>query len=131
MGYLGHVVENGTVRPEKANVNHILAFPLPTIRKARRRFLGMAGFYRRFCKNFSTLATSMMELICSSIPFQWTSACNQTYEHLEEFLTTSPVVWTPDHSRPFQLQIDASGFQIHHIKGVDNLLADTQSRSLV
>ena len=54
VGYLGHVVGNGTVRPKEANVEAILAFPTPTTRKALMRFLGMAGFDRRFCNNFST-----------------------------------------------------------------------------
>ncbi|ORD93046.1 POL4 [Enterospora canceri] len=76
------------------------------------RFLGMAGFYRRFCRNFSTLAAPLTDLTSSSVPFHWTPACDQAVRHLKAFLLSSPVVWTPDHSHPFQLQIDASGVGI-------------------
>ena len=107
--YLGHVVGNGKVRPKRANVEAILDFPVPTTRKALMRFLGMAGFYRRFCMNFSTLAAPLTDLTSSSVPFHWTPICDQAFHHLKTFLSSEPVVWTPDHSRPFHLQVDASG----------------------
>ena len=110
--YLGHVVGNGMVRPKEANVEAILSFPRPTTRKALMRFLGMAGFYRRFCPNFSTLASPLTTLTSTSIPFHWTPACDQAFQHLKAFLASNPVVWAPDHSRPFHLQIDASGVGI-------------------
>ena len=107
--YLGHEVGNGKVRPKRANVEAILGFPVPTTRKSLMRFLGMAGFYRRFCRNFSTLAAPLTDLTSSSVPFRWTPACDQAFRILKVFLSSEPVVWTPDHSRPFHLQVDASG----------------------
>ena len=101
--YLGHVVGNGTVRPKEANVEAILAFPTPPTRQALIRFLEMAGFYRRFCNTFSTVAASLTNLTSASVPFTWTPACEQAFQHLKRFLASSPVVWTPDHSRPFHL----------------------------
>ena len=65
------MVGNGTVRTKEANVEAILAFPTPTTRKPLLRFLGMAGFYRRFCNNFSTVTN----LTSASVPFTWTLAC--------------------------------------------------------
>ena len=64
--YLGHVVGQGMVGLKEANVDGILAFPTPSTRKSLMRFLGMAGFYRRFCSNFSTLAAP---LTSSTTPF--------------------------------------------------------------
>lgn len=54
--YLGHEVGQGCVRPKTANISAILKYPVPTSRKALLRFLGMAGYYRRFCPNFSAAA---------------------------------------------------------------------------
>ena len=54
--YLGHVVEQGQVKPVDAKVKVISDFPRPESRKQLMRFLGMAGYYRKFCQNFSTVA---------------------------------------------------------------------------
>ena len=103
VGYLEHVVGNGTVRPKEANVEAILAFPTPTTRKALLRFLGMAGLYRGFFNNFATVAAPLTNLTSASVPYTWTPACEQAFQHLKRFLASSPVVWTHDHSRPFYL----------------------------
>ncbi len=50
--YLGREVGQGQVRPVEAKVTAVAEFPIPTTRKELRRFLGMAGYYRNFCKTF-------------------------------------------------------------------------------
>ena len=85
VGYLGHVVGNGTIRPKEVNVEAILAFPTPTTRKALMRFLGMAGFYRRFCNNF-TMAAPLTNHTSAFVPFTWTPACEQAFQHLKSSL---------------------------------------------
>ena len=47
------------------------------------RFLGMAGFYRRFCNNFSTVAAPLTNLTSASVPFTWNPACEQAVQHLK------------------------------------------------
>ncbi len=61
--YLGREVGQGQVRPIEAKVSTIAEFPVPTSRKEMRRFLGMAGYYRNFCKNFSTVVSPLTSLI--------------------------------------------------------------------
>lgn len=56
---LGHQVGNGYVRPKTANITAVLEYPLPANKKEIRRFLGMAGFYRRFCPNFAKTAAPL------------------------------------------------------------------------
>ncbi|KAK3878732.1 hypothetical protein Pcinc_016642 [Petrolisthes cinctipes] len=107
--YLGHTVGQGVVRPKSANVEAILSFPTPSTRKELLRFLGMAGYYRRFCSNFSTFAAPLTDLTSSSVPFQWNDVCNQSFARLKTLLASHPVVHAPDFSQPFHLQIDASG----------------------
>ena len=60
--YLGHVVGNGNVRPKTANIEAVLEYPVPTTRKSLQRFLGLASYYRRFCRNFSTVAAPLLTL---------------------------------------------------------------------
>ncbi|KAK3889986.1 hypothetical protein Pcinc_006035 [Petrolisthes cinctipes] len=102
-------VGQGVVRPKSANVEAILSFPTPSTRKELLRFLGMAGYYRRFCSNFSTFAAPLTDLTSSSVPFQWNDVCNQSFARLKTLLASHPVVHAPDFSQPFHLQIDASG----------------------
>lgn len=109
MEYLGHTVGEGNVKPKNANVSDILSFPTPRTRKEVSRFLGMAGYYRRFCGNFSTVAAPLTDLTGPKVPFKWTSECETAFRHLKLFLSSNPVLRTPDFSQPFHLQIDASG----------------------
>ena len=108
VNYLGHVVGGGHTRPKQANVESILTFPTPSSRKSLLRFLGMVGYYRRFCSNFSTIAAPLTNITSSKVPFKWDSLCESAFQRLKQFLISDPVLKTPDHNRPFVLQIDAS-----------------------
>ena len=53
--YLGHIVGQGQVRPVTAKVDAIINYPVPTTKREVMRFLGMAGYYQKFCRDFATL----------------------------------------------------------------------------
>ena len=57
--YLGHIVGQMQVRPLDAKIQTIAKFPIPTSQKELTRFLGMAGYYRNFCLNFSEIAAPL------------------------------------------------------------------------
>ncbi|KAG7453964.1 hypothetical protein JOB18_002015, partial [Solea senegalensis] len=61
--YLGHQVGQGQVRPVDAKVEAITRYPVPTTRRELRRFLGMVGYYRNFCRNFSTVVYPLTSLL--------------------------------------------------------------------
>ena len=107
--YLGHVVGGGMVKPKEANINAVLAFPPPKTRREVMRFLGMVGYYRRFCSNFSSVAAPLSDLTSPAVPFRWTPACEKAFEQLKGFLSAEPVLRSPDFRQPFHLQVDASG----------------------
>lgn len=106
--YLGHQVGSGQVCPVDAKVSAIAEFPVPTTRRELRRFLGMAGYYRRFCKNFSSVAAPLTTLTSPSQPFVWSSECQKAFESLKGILCCTPVLSAPDFSRSFKLEVDAS-----------------------
>ena len=60
--YLGHVIGSEEVVPKSANLEAIMDFPTPSTRKEVMRFLGMSSYYRRFCKNFSSVARPLTNL---------------------------------------------------------------------
>ena len=106
--YLGHVVGQGMVRPKQANVEAILSYPAPVTRKGVMRFLGMAGYYRRFCPNFADVAAPLTHLTSGKVTFTWTSECENSFNQLKLLLTSDPVLAAPDFEKPFMIQSDAS-----------------------
>ncbi|TWW59234.1 Retrovirus-related Pol polyprotein from transposon 17.6 [Takifugu flavidus] len=106
--YLGQQVGGGQVRPADLKIAAITAFPAPTTRRELRRFLGMAGFYRRFCKTFSIVAAPLTALTSPQKPFAWSRECQQSFEDLKSLLSCNPVVSAPNFSLPFKLEVDAS-----------------------
>ena len=106
--YLGHVVGQGHVKPFNAKVSAISNFPIPECKRQLMRFLGVAGYYRKFCPNFSTISEPLTCLLKKNVPFVWTDSCQTAFEKLKAILESSPVLSAPDFSAPFKLAVDAS-----------------------
>ncbi|KAL2103146.1 hypothetical protein ACEWY4_000014 [Coilia grayii] len=106
--YLGKVVGGGQVRPVQSKVEAILNYPVPSTRRELRRFLGMVGYYRSFCKNFAAIAAPLTDLLSSKVSFAWTQRSQVAFESVKALLTTAPVLAAPNFSLPFSLAVDAS-----------------------
>ncbi len=107
--YLGKEVGNGQVRPLNSKVQAILDFPVPTSKKELRRFLGMTGYYRCFCKKNSVVASPLTKLLSKAVSFKWSPECQPAYEALKTLLCSAPVLAAPCFEKPFLLEVDASG----------------------
>ena len=106
--FLGHVVGQGLVKPIEAKVTAICQFPAPVGKRQLMRFLGMAGYYRKFCPNFSTIAEPLTRLLGKRVKFVWSPACENAFQKLKAILRSSPVLAAPDFTLPFKLAVDAS-----------------------
>lgn len=106
--YLGHEIGDGKVKPVDDKVMSILEYPAPTDKKAVMRFLGMLGYYRRFCPNLATIACPLTALLQKQTKFQWTEECQTAFETLKSLLCESPVLSSPNFQEPFELMVDAS-----------------------
>jgi ribonuclease HI len=71
-------------------------------------FLGLAGYYHRFIKDFSKIAKPMMKLLEKNKTFEWTKECQASFEELKKWLTSSPVLVLPDLTKKFDIYCDAS-----------------------
>ena len=89
---LGHIISKKGIGVDRAKVELIVKLPLLTTVKRVRKFLGHAGFYRRFIKDFSKLARLLCELLEKDAKFIWDDRCQWAFEELKLFLTTSPIV---------------------------------------
>ncbi len=106
--YLGKVVGMGKVRPVGVKVIAIDTFPDPQTKRELMRFLGMAGYYRSFCPNFSSVVAPLTDLLQARAKFVWTPKCENAFENVKRLLTSSPVLTAPRLDKPFKLQVDAS-----------------------
>ncbi|RVW92962.1 Retrovirus-related Pol polyprotein from transposon 17.6 [Vitis vinifera] len=105
---LGHVISRKGIEVDKAKIEIIVNLPPPTNVKEVRQFLGHAGFYRRFIKDFSKLARPMCALLAKDAKFKWDQNCQHCFEELKRLLTTAPIVRRPNWDLPFEVMCDAS-----------------------
>ena len=72
------------------------------------RYLGIAGYYRRFCKNFATVVSPLTNLLCKGVQFHWSDECDRAFEKVKAMLMNYPVLLAPNYSKEFILSVDAS-----------------------
>ncbi|RVW12736.1 Retrovirus-related Pol polyprotein from transposon 17.6 [Vitis vinifera] len=99
---LGHIISKNGIEVDKAKVELIVKLPPPTNVKGIRQFLGHAGFYRRFIKDFSKISKPLCELLVKDAKFVWDEKCQRSFEELKQFLTTAPIVRAPNWKLPFE-----------------------------
>jgi hypothetical protein len=80
----------------------------PTTASEIQSFLGLAGYYRRFIKDFSKIAKPMMKLLEKNKAFEWTTESQASFEELRKCLTSAPVLVLSDLNRKFDIYYDAS-----------------------
>ncbi|XP_038707263.1 uncharacterized protein LOC120002571 [Tripterygium wilfordii] len=108
---LGHRISQKGIEVDKAKIELIEKLPPPTSVKEVRSFLGHAGFYRRFIKDFSRITKPLCELLLKDVKFHFTKECLAAYTTLKERLTTAPIITSPDWNIPFELMCDASALR--------------------
>ncbi|GJS70765.1 reverse transcriptase domain-containing protein [Tanacetum coccineum] len=114
---LGHKISKKGIEVDKAKIDVIAKLPHPTTVKGVRSFLGHAGFYRRFIKDFSKISRPMTHLLEKNTPFIFSDDCIQAFQTLKKKLTEAPILIAPDWDLPFELMCDASDFAIGAVLG--------------
>ena len=86
-------------------------WPTPSSVTQLRGFLGLTGYYRRFIRNYASIASPLTDLLQKNA-FQWGLSAQSSFENLKAAVTQAPVLVLPDFSLPFVLDADASGIGI-------------------
>nr|XP_011463572.1 PREDICTED: LOW QUALITY PROTEIN: uncharacterized protein LOC101311565 [Fragaria vesca subsp. vesca] len=102
---------------DKAKVDLISNLPPPRTVKEIRSFLGHAGFYRRFIKDFSKISRPLCSLLAKDAPFVFTDECLHAFEKLKSLLTSAPIIRPPNWSVPFEIMCDAFDYAIGAVLG--------------
>lgn len=106
--YLGHTFSADGVSPNPSKYDVITKWPIPQSAKDIKRFVGLASYYRRFIKNFASIAAPLHKLTQKGLKFVWSSQCQEAFDMLKLLLTSAPVLSFPEKSRVFILDTDAS-----------------------
>ncbi|XP_024010373.1 uncharacterized protein LOC112085393, partial [Eutrema salsugineum] len=114
---LGHKISEKGIEVDRAKIEVMVNLQTPTSVKGIRSFLGHAGFYRRFIKDFSRIARPLTRLLCKEVDFIFDAECEEAFKLIKEALVSAPIVQTPDWSLPFEVMTDASDFAVRAVLG--------------
>lgn len=120
--YLGHIIENNSVKPIKDNLISIRNFPVPKTQKNVRQFLGKINFYHKYVPNMATILDPLHNLLKKDKPAKvdWTTKCQDSFEKLKNALCTQPVLGIFDPNLPIYIYTDAS------LQGVGGVMKQPQ-----
>ena len=114
---LGHKVSQKGIEVDRAKIEIIEKLPPPSSIKGIRSFLGHAGFYRRFIKDFSKVSKPLCSLLEQNRSFDFNEDCQRAFSELKKALVTTPVIIAPDWTLPFELMCDASDHAVGAVLG--------------
>ena len=80
-------------------------------------FLGHAGFYRRFIKDFSKIAKPLSNLLNKDVLFVFNEECLEAFNTLKAELVSAPVITAPNWGQEFELMCDASDYAVGVVLG--------------
>ncbi|KAF8781568.1 Retrovirus-related Pol polyprotein like [Argiope bruennichi] len=105
---LGHIISAEGVRTDPDKISAVRHWTCPTDVHQLRSFLGSCTYYRKFVKNFSTIARPLHKLTEAKQKFIWTDECDNAFNMLKDALTSTPVLAYPEIGKQFILDMDAS-----------------------
>jgi hypothetical protein len=108
VAFLGHVINQQGIAVDPKNVAAVVEWKRPSSVSEIRSFLGLAGYYRRFVPNFSSIAKPLTRLLEKGVLFVWSSDCDVSYQTLKSKLVNAPILALPESGKRFTVYTDAS-----------------------
>ena len=108
MKFLVHVVSASSVSVDPEKVEAVMSWDRPKSIFEICNFLGLAGYYRRFIKDFSRLTAPMTRLTRKEVKFKWNDLCERAFQELKRKLTSAPIMIVPERGQRYTVYCDAS-----------------------
>lgn len=121
LDYLGFRITQAGIKPTTSNVRKTIDFPTPTTAKEAYSFVQMAQFYRRFIKDFATIAAPLTAFKVKDAKFLWTPQCQQAFDTLKTQLSQYPLLAFYDGKSDLRLKINTDASNI----GIGGVLQQT------
>ena len=115
VSFLGHQIKYGKLIMYDSKVKSIQEWDPPTKVPQLRSFFGLVNYYRRFIKGYSARATPLTDLLNKNKAWEWDEKCQQAFEVLKKVMIEEPVLTLLDHTKVFEVHIDASDFAIEGV----------------
>jgi hypothetical protein len=106
--YLGHIISAEGVATDPHIIQVVQNLSTPTDSKQLRAFLGLAGYYRKFIKNYGIISRPLTDLLKKNVQFTWTPQLQMCFDTLKQALISAPVLALPNFKQPFTIEADAS-----------------------
>ena len=113
--FVGHLVGASGIEMMPDKVKKVVEWPIPVNRTTLKGFLGLAGYYRRFVKNFAQIALPLNKLTSKKVPFAWSEKQQDAFERMKKALTAAPVLCKFDDD--WVLEVDASDTALGAVLG--------------
>jgi hypothetical protein len=104
VAFLRHIISKGGISVDPRKVQDVLSWNAPMSVGDIQCFLGLAGYYRRILK----ISKPMTELLEKDKKFEWTPACEASFQELKKWLTTASILVMPDMEKSFSIYCDVS-----------------------
>ncbi|XP_042460225.1 uncharacterized protein LOC122043693 [Zingiber officinale] len=114
---LGHKISELGIEVDKAKIETIEKLPPPHNVKGVRSFLGHAGFYRRFIKDFSKISKPLTNLLIKDAEFCFDDDCNEAFKKIKNALISTPIIQALDRELSFKIMFDASDITVGVVLG--------------
>jgi hypothetical protein len=106
--YLGHIISAEGVATDPQKIQVVQQWSTPTDTKQLRAFLGLAGYYRKFIRNYGIISRPLTDLLKKNVQFTWTPHLQICFDTLKQALISAPVLALPNFKQPFTIETDAS-----------------------
>jgi len=126
---MGHVVSTKRIKVDLKKVMAITKWPGPKNITSLRGFLVLTGYYRRFVKNYANMVAPLKTLLKKDA-FRWNNEAKDCFKKMKTLMTSTPILTTPNFTKPFFLECDTFGIAIGAVLMQDNHPIAFESRRL-
>lgn len=114
---LGHIISQAGIEVDPAKISIIWNLSPPKNQKEVRSFLGHAGYYCRFIKDFTKIVAPLFKLLVKDVNFIWEDSCQSAFEDFKLKLSETPILRGPNWTLPFHISTDASNSALGAVLG--------------